>query len=169
MHWTSIYFPDKELVFAMAKIVTARKTREENLEMLFRKQENLASHFKEKLEGDKRSLARELHDELAQLATAIKTEINWLGQQPCLEEQAQQRADRTSVLLDLLINSIRRISYAISPTMLDDVGLFTPEDIAAAVEGHLTLALEEVRALVEELGDIAADLGTEAKITEAVE
>lgn len=123
LHWTSIYFPDKELVFAMAKNVTARKTREENLEMLFRKQENLASHFKEKLEGDKRSLARELHDELAQLATAIKTEINWLGQQPCLEEQAQQRAERTSALLDLLINSIRRISYAISPTMLDDVGL----------------------------------------------
>lgn len=30
-------------------------------------------------------------------------------------------------------------------------GLDTPEDIAAAIEGHLTAALEEVRALVEEL------------------
>jgi len=31
-------------------------------------------------------------------------------------------------------------------------GLETPEDIASAIEGHLTLALEEVRRLVEELG-----------------
>jgi type I restriction enzyme M protein len=30
--------------------------------------------------------------------------------------------------------------------------LNTPEDIAAAIEEHLTLALEEVRTLVEELG-----------------
>lgn len=42
-------------------------------------------------------------------------------------------------------------------------GLDTPEDIAAAIEGHLTLALEEVRALVEELGEgaIAGELKTE--------
>lgn len=32
-------------------------------------------------------------------------------------------------------------------------GLDTPEDIASAIEGHLTLALEEVRALVEELDE----------------
>lgn len=32
-------------------------------------------------------------------------------------------------------------------------GLETPEDIASAIEGHLTLALMEVRALVEELDD----------------
>jgi len=32
-------------------------------------------------------------------------------------------------------------------------GLDTPEEIASAIEGHLTLALEEVRALVEELDE----------------
>lgn len=37
-----------------------------------------------------------------------------------------------------------------------EVGLDTPEDIASAIEGHLTLALMEVRALVEELDDEAA-------------
>lgn len=36
-------------------------------------------------------------------------------------------------------------------------GLDTPEDIASAIEGHLTLALEEVRALVEELDEGAAE------------
>ncbi|WP_316195149.1 N-6 DNA methylase [Bradyrhizobium sp. SZCCHNRI3052] len=43
-------------------------------------------------------------------------------------------------------------------------GLEAPEDIAAAIEGHLTAALEEVRALVEELGaeTALADLVEEA-------
>lgn len=42
-------------------------------------------------------------------------------------------------------------------------GLDTPEDIAAAIEGHLKLALEEIAALVGELGS------DEAAVTEATE
>lgn len=48
-------------------------------------------------------------------------------------------------------------------------GLETPEDIAAAIEGHLTLALEEVRALVEELGEDTAEAESEMIIAEAAE
>jgi type I restriction enzyme M protein len=44
-------------------------------------------------------------------------------------------------------------------------GLETPEDIASAIEGHLTMALEEVRRLVEELGAEP----TEPTIMEAAE
>lgn len=45
-------------------------------------------------------------------------------------------------------------------------GLEAPEDIAAAIEGHLTAALEEVRALVEQLGGESAAV---AAIEEAAE
>lgn len=48
-------------------------------------------------------------------------------------------------------------------------GLDTPEDIASAIEGHLTLALEEVRALVEELGDGSARSVVETEVAEAAE
>lgn len=41
-------------------------------------------------------------------------------------------------------------------------GLETPEEIAAAIEGHLTSALEEVRALLEELGEADAPVLAEA-------
>lgn len=40
-------------------------------------------------------------------------------------------------------------------------GLETPEEIASAIEGHLTAALEEVRALVEELGRESVELEIE--------
>lgn len=48
-------------------------------------------------------------------------------------------------------------------------GLETPEDIAAAIEGHLTLALMEVRALVEELGEDAAGVEAEPELAEVAE
>jgi type I restriction enzyme M protein len=48
-------------------------------------------------------------------------------------------------------------------------GLDTPEGIAAAIEGHLTLALEEVRALVEELGEGVAVTELQAVLAEAAE
>lgn len=41
-------------------------------------------------------------------------------------------------------------------------GLKTPEDIAAAIEGHLKSALEEIAALMAELESDAADVGAEA-------
>ncbi|WP_316162495.1 N-6 DNA methylase [Bradyrhizobium sp. SZCCHNRI20481] len=44
-------------------------------------------------------------------------------------------------------------------------GLESPEEIAAAIEGHLSSALEEIRALVEELGveEIASEVGEAAE------
>lgn len=48
-------------------------------------------------------------------------------------------------------------------------GLDTPDDIAAAIEGHLLVALEEARALVEELGENAANYEAVAEIAEAAE
>ena len=48
-------------------------------------------------------------------------------------------------------------------------GLDTPEDIAAAIEGHLIVALEEVRALVDELGDGSGEIKAEVIEAEAAE
>jgi type I restriction enzyme M protein len=48
-------------------------------------------------------------------------------------------------------------------------GLDTPEEIVAAIEGHLTLALEAVRALVEELGEENVDAEREVGVAEEVE
>jgi len=48
-------------------------------------------------------------------------------------------------------------------------GLETPDDIAAAIERHLMVALEEVRALAEALGEGTVELEGEAEIAEAAE
>jgi type I restriction enzyme M protein len=48
-------------------------------------------------------------------------------------------------------------------------GLSTPEDIAAAIELHLVSALEDMRALVEELGDCARSTEPQGEILGVVE
>lgn len=124
LQWTSIYVPYKQVVFAIAKDITSRKQKEQEIEQDFTMYKTLAGHFKSKLEKDKRNLATELHEELAQLASIVKMDISWLNQNIVIkEEQAQTKFDHALDMLDVLIKSIRRISYSISPTMLDDVGL----------------------------------------------
>ncbi|MDO9376214.1 MAG: PAS domain S-box protein [Ferruginibacter sp.] len=52
LDWTSIYFPDKEIVFAIAKDVTERKLAEAEIEVAYKKFKGLATHFKKTVEKD---------------------------------------------------------------------------------------------------------------------
>lgn len=124
LHWTSIYIPDREVVFAIAKDITERKQREQEIEEKYKTFKSLAHHFKTRLETDKKTLATELHEELAQLALVAKMDISWLEEaNPALDEPSKNRLGHARSVLDLLIHTIRKISYSISPNMLDDVGL----------------------------------------------
>lgn len=123
--WTSIYFPDKEIVFAIAKDVTVRKLMEKEVEQTFAKYKSLATHFKSSMEEDRRYLATELHDELAQLASVIKMDIDWVKlHEPHLQTLSLKRIEHAAVISDLLIDTIRRLSFSISPQMIVDMGLY---------------------------------------------
>jgi PAS domain S-box-containing protein len=124
LEWTSIYFPDEELVFAIAKDVTKRKEIEADVEKTHTKFKSLATHFKNSIEKDRKYLAVELHEELAQLASVVKMDVDWLRiKMTDLPEPAKNRIDHASVVSDLLINTIRRINFSISPIMLEENGL----------------------------------------------
>jgi len=122
--WTSIYFSDKEIVFAIAKDITESKQTEKNIEEKYKKFKGLANHFKSIIEEDRKYLAVELHEELAQLAAVIKMDIEVIrDKEPGLSTASKSRMEHAIVVTGLLINTIRRISFSISPTMLEDLGL----------------------------------------------
>lgn len=124
LHWTSIYIPEKEIVFAIAKDVTEIKQAERKIEEKYRKFKSLATHFKTSIEKDRKYLAVELHEELAQLASVVKMDIEWIAQHlGDMDKIARSKTDHALMMSGLLIDSIRRISYSISPDMLDDMGL----------------------------------------------
>lgn len=124
LEWTSIYMPNSEIVLAIAKDITARKKVEYSVQQEYDKFRSLASHFKNKLEKDSKYFAYELHEEIAQLAFAISMDVSWLNAN-CneLSANAKERMQNASEVCKLLISTIQRLAFSISPQMLDDCGL----------------------------------------------
>ncbi len=124
LDWTSIYFPDQQRVFAIAKDVTARKEIEMEIEEDYRRYKNLATNFKSRIEKDRKTFAVELHEELAQLASVVKMDVDWINtQMPEMSDLLKKRFDHVAAVSTMLIDRIRRISFSISPYMLGDLGL----------------------------------------------
>ncbi len=124
LEWTSVYHPEKELVFAIAKDITNRKIVEKDIEAEYQKFKSLASHFKTSMEADRKFLAAELHEEMAQLASVIRMDIDWVvRREDNLSPASKNRMEHAAGITELLIATIRRITFSIGSTMLGHVGL----------------------------------------------
>jgi PAS domain S-box-containing protein len=124
LEWTSIYFAAKEVVFAIAKDVTERKLAELEVEEKYKRFKGLANHFKGSIERDRKYLSIELHEELAQLLAVLKIDIDWIKTKEIeLPDVVAKRLEHAAVITEMLIKTIQRISFTISPGMLDDLGL----------------------------------------------
>ncbi len=120
LEWTSIYFSEKEIVLAIAKDITERKRLEEEIEEKYKTFKGLTSHFKSNMEKDRTYFAYELHEEVAQLAAAVKMNINWIADNaPGLPESSKTRIENAGQLSELLIKKIQKIAFSISANMLD--------------------------------------------------
>jgi PAS domain S-box-containing protein len=85
---------------------------------------DLSSHLRNAREEERRKLAREVHDELGQLASVIKMHVDWLRlRMPDFEEPFRNRITLASNTADMLISGIRRIATDLRPGLLDDLGL----------------------------------------------
>jgi PAS domain S-box-containing protein len=124
LEWTSIYFSDRQVVFAIAKDITERKGIEIEIEGKYKKFKSLASHFKSSIEEDRKYLANELHEELAQLASVLKMDLEWISRHDTdRPPSSKNRMEHALGISNLLIKTIRRISFSISPNMLEHLGL----------------------------------------------
>jgi signal transduction histidine kinase len=72
-------------------------------------------------EDERRRLSRELHDETAQVFSAVKMQLEAL--RPALAPASAPRLDRLLALVDTGIRSIRQVTSALRPALLDDLGL----------------------------------------------
>jgi PAS domain S-box-containing protein len=85
--------------------------------------QRLSAHLQGARENERAHIARELHDELGQILTALKMDISFLhSQYPATPEIAGKLDDMTE-LVDATLASVRRISADLRPTILDDLGL----------------------------------------------
>lgn len=80
-----------------------------------------ASRLEAAREAERRHIARELHDELGQLLTALKLDLGRL--QSHLTPELVRQTEPMSELLDHTIKTVRRLATELRPQILDDLGL----------------------------------------------
>lgn len=75
-------------------------------------------------EEEKRRVARELHDELAQALTALKFDVAWIREHaPAGDGPLSRKLSDIEAMLDSTVAATRRISSDLRPLLLDDLGL----------------------------------------------
>jgi PAS domain S-box-containing protein len=92
----------------------------------------LATRLQNQQEEERRRIAREIHDELAQSLTALKIDVAWLSKRlRGADAGCRARLGDMTALLNGLVSSVRRIGTELRPGILDDLGL------TAAIEWQL--------------------------------
>jgi signal transduction histidine kinase len=137
--WASVHvsmLPGTQSIprFCMAIVenVTELKRAQEELQYSFEHLRALTARLQGIREEERKSVAREIHDELGQALTAIKIDLVSLKRQfPPDVEQQRKRTDSILGLVDQTIQSVRRISTELRPGILDDLGLVAAVEWAA--------------------------------------
>lgn len=74
-------------------------------------------------EEERRTIARELHDEIGQALTAIKVELTVAERALGSSARADQSLSQVRAITDRALNNVRDLSQLLHPAMLDDLGL----------------------------------------------
>lgn len=107
-----------------------RRKAEEELQRSREELRNLSSHLQRVREEERASIAREIHDELGQVLTALSMDVTWLRKKFKDEATIAAKAESMANLINSALETIKKISAELRPAILDDLGL------GAAIEWH---------------------------------
>ncbi|MBL4658188.1 MAG: PAS domain S-box protein, partial [Flavobacteriales bacterium] len=125
-----IDYGGKEVLLLHVRDISSRKEAEEKLQNSHEQLRQLSAHLQSIKEEESKRIARDLHDSLGQILTALKFDISMLDRQ--LEEQVPSNKEfkplkeKTKSMIskvDTTIEAMRRISANLRPVVLDDIGL----------------------------------------------
>jgi PAS domain S-box-containing protein len=115
---------EHESVVVTFENITYRKQFEKELELSRGRLRDLSMHLQTVREKERTRIARELHDELGQLLTALNTGVILLRKKiPADQEYLQERTKSMKELIDMTMQTVKRIYMDLRPGMLDHLGL----------------------------------------------
>lgn len=120
-------------ILAIAREITERKKAKSELEQSYKAIRQLTEHIQNIREEERTNIAREIHDELGQRLTVLKMDVSWLENELADTNNSNIKLKLQNLLdlLDSTLNTVKRISSELRPSLLDDMGL------ATAMEWHL--------------------------------
>ncbi len=124
--WYSVvaYRPMENQFATVFTDITERKKSELEIQQSRTQLRKLAAHLEDVREEERTIIARNIHDELGQLATALKMDVSWFQKQlPKENELWISKMQTISDLVDMTSGEIQRICSDLRPGVLDDLGL----------------------------------------------
>lgn len=104
--------------------ITERKRADAALNQKNEELKALTEYLRTVREEERKNMARDVHDHLGQLASALQINIDWLNMKiPEPDERMQFRLEHSKKTISLLITTIRKIATSLRPSVLDDFGL----------------------------------------------
>lgn len=119
--WTNVILPDGSSL-GIGRDVTEHTREEKRLRIHAAQLEALSRRLLLVQETERRSIAKELHDEMGQMLTGLKLALE-AAVHACPDGASQHLGDATTIATEL-IDRVRKLAVALRPAILDDLGLF---------------------------------------------
>ncbi len=104
--------------------IAERRLAEEKLKVSREELRNLSAHLQTIREDERTSIAREIHDELGQIFTALYMKVSDLTlESPQDKETLVEKVQSIAELVSYSEETVQRISSSLRPAMLDDLGI----------------------------------------------
>jgi signal transduction histidine kinase len=110
----------EQLVVAFDDMAEALENREVERQHTEQTLQHLSRRILEAQEGERRAIARELHDELGQALQALKINLQTAQRAPQI---ISQRLEESIGIVDRTLQQVRNLSLDLRPSLLDDLGL----------------------------------------------
>jgi two-component system sensor histidine kinase UhpB len=111
--------------------VTEQERAEQALEKSHRQLRGLTARLQSVREDERTRVAREIHDELGQVLTALKINLDWLERKLGVRDNDPSlnplldRVVESAEIAETAITSVQKIAADLRPSALDDLGLTT--------------------------------------------
>ena len=103
--------------------ISENKRAEESLRTSGEQLRGFAARLDAVREEERMRMAREIHDELGQALTALKLDLSWLHSKSLPPAKTRTQLKEIIGRVDQTIESVRRISSELRPSILDNLGL----------------------------------------------
>ena len=113
---------EEGLISGVCIDITGRKKVEVALHATERRIRRLSHRLLEIQENERRQIARELHDEIGQILTATKIDLEVIRRNQ-LPDELIHRLNDDIMMLDACLSEVRNLSLELRPSILDDLGL----------------------------------------------
>ncbi|MBI4938031.1 MAG: PAS domain S-box protein [Nitrosomonadales bacterium] len=125
---TSMSLDGRQVLQATVRDITEHKRAEQQLH-------DLTTYIEKVREEEKTSVAREIHDDLGGVLTALKIDAYWLARNLPSGNEAAPLRERVASMSGMIVDAVtavRRIISDLRPAILDDLGLLATLEWNAA-------------------------------------